>query len=351
MKNLFICHRPYHILRSADIVTKKYTDASNQNILITYNLININTNKFEEGQIFPVLESYFCQVIRMSRSDDVSIWKFKEFNNYYHKKVEEYKTLTSGCSDFDHVYFFSDLEKPIEILVGLLKERKKDSADITIVDEGFATYYKARPLWKDIVKYIVVKMGHYKYINHTANYGRSHLYTSALATFPEKSVFRNVPQERLQPLNLQLLDNIIKRSNINVDVNRKYILYLSNLINISFGIPQPKEIETLVKMKRYAEECGYNFYIKPHPVQDMYYYTISDELKESLVYTKLPAEVFFSDNAIIMSVGSSSLINAQVCGVRAMNVCKIFGVENKVLFLDIYSPQSIEEYESYIKGE
>lgn len=349
MKNIFICHRPYHILRSADIVVKKYSGAHNQNILITYNLININTNNFEKGQMFPTLESYFCRVLRMSRSDDVSIWNLRDFNQYYHRKVKEYKAIADEYRDFDHIFFFSDLEKPIEILVGLLKERKKSEAEITIVDEGFAAYYKARSLWKDLVKSILVKMGNYKYINHTANYGRSHLYTTAMATFPEKCVFRNVPQEKLSPLNLHLLEKVIKSSDVKVNVNSKYILYLSNLIDIIFGYSQAKEIEMLIKMKKIAIKNGYFFYIKPHPVQDEHYYVENNELKECVIFTKLPAEVFFSDNAIIMSAGSSSLINAQVSGVKAVNVCKIFGINNKVLFLDVFAPQNIDEYEQYIK--
>lgn len=348
MKNIFICHRPYHILRSANIVFTHYNQPDIQNILVTYNLININTKQFQEGQTYPVLERYFTKVMRESRSDDVSIWKFKKFRRYYNDKKKAYKPLVEELSGYDNLYFFSDLEKPIEILVGMLKE-KNPLSNVIIVDEGFAAYYTARPKWQDIVKSIVVKAGGFKYINHTANYGQSRLYSHALASFPELSVFKNVPVKKMSPLDIELLDNIINDSDVNINIKSKYIFYLSNLIDIGMGVEPSVEIEVLVNLKRISERNGYEFYIKPHPVQDVNYYTSEKELKDCVIFTKLPAEVFFSKNSVIISAGSSSLINAKVMGVMSMNISKLFGKENKNIFFDIASPTTYEEYERSIK--
>lgn len=349
MKNIFICHRPYHILRSGSIIYKSFSGNNNHNILITYNLINHNTNQFQTAESSPVLEKAFTEIIRISRSDDVSIWNYNAFKEYYKNKVEECRSLVEKLCDFDNLYFFSDLEKPIEILVGMLKEKKKGTAEIILVDEGIAAYYHARPYWQTVLKQIVVKTGGYKYINHTANYGRSHLYTSALATFPEKCVFREVPIETMLPLDNEYLNEVVRTVNLQVDVRGKFVLYLSTILDIEFGIPQSDELGILRQIKESANKNGYQFFIKPHPVQDKNYYTSDPSLSPYVVNTQLPAEVFFAQGAVIISVASSSLINAKMQGVRSVELSNIFGIKHELPSFDIYTPSTIEEFDNFIK--
>lgn len=350
MKNLFICHRPYHILRSADIINKLYSNEGIQNILICYNVININTNNYNSQQSISVLDKCFTKRINLTRNDDISIWNILKFRQYYKKKVDSYKEIVSQYSDFDNIYFFSDMEKPIEILVGMLKEKKKNGANIIIVDEGYAAYYNARPFWKTIVKSIVVWGGHFKYLNHSANYGHSNLYTAALATFPKLCVFRNVPITKMLPLDTNFLSDILCSYNIPVNLHNRYIIYLSTVIDIEYGVLPETEFNVLKKMIQIAEKYGCQFYIKPHPIQDPNYYCLHKEISNHVLVSPLPAEMFFSENATIVSVGSSSLINAKMQGIRAMDLSKLFRIDTGLPSFDIISPKDFEEYEQLVKG-
>lgn len=349
MKNLFICHRPYHILRSADIINKLYLDEGVQNFLISYNVINVNTNNYHSQQSISVLDRYFTKRIDLARNDDISIWNIFKFRQYYKKKIDSYKTIVDQYSDFDNIYFFSDMEKPIEILVGMLKEKKKYGANITIVDEGYAAYYKARPYWKTIVKSIIVKCGNFKYLNHSANYGQSNLYTAAMATFPKLCVFRKVPIVTMTPLDKTFLSNIHSTYKIPINVNTKYIIYLSTVIDVEFGVSPESEINVLKQMILIADKYGCQFYIKPHPIQEVSYYTQNGDISNHVLISPLPAEVFFSENATIVSVGSSSLINAKMQGVRAIDLTKLFRIETGLPSFDIFTPKDFEEYEQFVK--
>ena len=349
MKNLFICHRPYHILRSADIIHKLYFNEDGLNVLINYNVINVNTNNYQSQQSISVLDKYFTKRINIARNDDISIWNIFKFRQYYKKKVDSYKAIVNQYSDFDNIYFFSDLEKPIEILVGMLKEKKKNGANIIIVDEGYAAYYNARPFWKTIVKAIIVYCGNFKYLNHSANYGQSNLYTAAMATFPKLCVFRNVPITKMIPLDKNFLSHVLRSYNIPINVNNKYIIYLSTVIDMEYGVLPETEIRVLKQMMLIADKYGYQFYIKPHPIQDSNYYIHDNEISNHVLISPLPAEIFFSENATIVSVGSSSLINAKMQGVRAMDLSKLFRIETGLPSFDIFSPKDLEEYEQFVK--
>jgi len=351
MKNLFICHRPYHILRSADVIFKNYLQGDNQNVLIDFNVINVNTNNYQDNQPTSVLDKYFSKAIHLSRSDEVSIWDLKRFRHYYNEKISYYKSYVEELSDFDNLFFFSDLEKPVEILVGLLKEKKSRGAEITIIDEGCAAYYRARPYWKSILKSVVVFCGRFKYLNHSANYGQSLLYTSAMATFPELCVFRKVPITKMLPLDNDYLNEVLSISNLPININEKYIIYLSTVIDIEFRVLPEMEFDALKKMITIAEKYNFHFYIKPHPIQDVTYYKKDPSLRDHVINTQLPAEVFFSENAIIASVGSSSLINAKVQGVRSIELSKLFKIDTGLPSFGVFSPSDITEYEQYVNGK
>ena len=344
MLNIFICHRPYHILRSADIIYKYYQDDDCENVLISYNLININIQHFKQGKRYPALEKRFSRVI-MKERDDVSIWKLRAFNHYYYTKIKENHSMVEEFSQFDNLYFFSDLEKPIEILVGMLKESKKESANVYIVDEGIASYYRQRPVWEDLVKGCITSLFRYKYINHTANYGLSHLYTKAMASYPDKCRFRCNHIDKMLPMSTELLNDVAQECNAGIDLNSNFVLYLSSIIDISFGVKKDEEIRILTEMKTSAAQKGYKFYIKAHPVQDVHYYTSVETLKDSVVKTELPAEIFFKDTAVIASVASSSLINAELQGIKALDLSYLFGIDMKSVLLPKLRPLDLDDFE------
>ncbi len=121
MSNIFVCHRPYQAVRSYDLATGKYK--GDVNILVIFNLIDINTNLYQDFINFGEIEKAFTKVLKISRNDDVHIFNLKKFDHYYKEKVAQFKSTVDEFGDCKRVFFFSDLERPVEILVSLIKKK------------------------------------------------------------------------------------------------------------------------------------------------------------------------------------------------------------------------------------
>ena len=306
MKNLFICHRPYHMLRSANMIYENYINE--ENILISYNLIQIESQKYLDYISFPSIENYFSKKIVLDRNDDIRIWSLFKFLKFYKKKIIDYTPLVDCHMDFDNLFFFSDMERPIEILVGLFKDKGSPKSQLILVDEGTAAYYHLNKRQQSLIKSFIVKTFNLKYLNPYVQYGASNLYTRALASYPELSVFKGEVL-KLPPLNPDFLNKILLEMTLNLNLKNRYIIYLSNILDKSYGISREREIDVLMHLKIIAEKCGYLFYIKPHPVQETWYYSETEDLKPCIVDASVPAELLYSENGIIVSMWSSGLLN------------------------------------------
>lgn len=346
MVNIFICHRSYHILRSIDLIKKQFCEESCQNILISFDIIDIKSKKYNNPLDVLDLQSFFYNVISLKRDDEVSIWNVKSFLKYYKKKVSEYNQMIEPYSNFDNIFFFSDKEKPVEIIVGLFKEKKKEQSKITIVDEGIAAYTIKRNYFKNILKKGIVKLFNLKYLSSSYYYGGSSLYTNSLATFPEKSVFKGISKHLLPMTSFQDIDlGELKIPNGN------YFVYVSNLLPYVHNIKKEVEIDILKKIKTVLLSNDFQLLIKPHPVQEDNYY---DCFQGEIINKFFPTELFFSNKAIIGSIYSSSLINSILSGIDTVNLASLFGIERKneiINWLNIDSPINLLSLDSYLKNK
>lgn len=349
MINVFVCHRPYHVLRSADLVYNRYNNTNDTNILFKFNVIDVKSKEYRFFQSYPGIEELFDEVILVDRSDDKSIWAPWRYIKYQKSKIEQFRQITQKYSSYDNLFFFSDLEKPIELLVGVFKSRRKETATNYLIDEGVATYVRTRNSYLKLPKLLLVMSLRLKYINRSVFYGDSFLYDKALASFPEKALFHG-QVEQLPAMSAAFINHIHTNNNLSFFTGDKIFLYVSSMIYECFGISQREEINVLEKIKEIVLGCGGSFYVKPHPVQDSNYYKISNRIDDSVIDVQIPAELLMDERVVVASFGSSSLINASVQGIKAMDLAGIFGKpEKKTRVISIFYPDSIREIEEYLK--
>lgn len=349
MKNIFICHRPYHVLRSADIIFNNYMGCEYNNILMLYNHnSNTTSNKYFDTYIIPGIEVYYNKIIKLQKDDEIWIGNIFRFVLYYKKKVKEYRKLVKDCGAVNNIYFYSDLEKPIGILVSTFRAMNPPTSDVILVDEGIASYYLTSSKLKNAIKYCLVSMFRLKYISSSACYGQSDMYTKSMATFPEKCVFHG-DVIKLEALNSDLLLNVAAKNDIPINFNNKYVLYLSNLL-FCMGISRQEELKFVVALRCLSNKLGYDFYIKPHPTQEKEYYHSNEIFDEIILSQFLPAELFMSSNCIVMSVSSSSLINAHVMGMNTISLSRLLKVEVNTPFTEIPNPATLLELEDLISN-
>lgn len=348
--NLFICHRPYHILRSADIVHRYYQSPDYSNILFKFSVIDIVNNNYKEIKSLHIIEKMFNEIVSIDRSDDVSIWHIFQYLSYQKNKEEEFSKYVSLYHNFDNIYFFSDLEKPVEILVGMMREHKRKEAKIILVDEGVAAYHRSRKRIGTFFKHAVLFIFPIKYINTGIYYGESSLYDMSLATFPEKSYFHGETKQLL-PISFNLVSKIVEFIGIDIDVKKPYLLYLSSLLYQNYGIKLEDEIKILRNLLNISEDTGYAFYIKPHPVQPIDDYKQDAMLKGHVIESNVPAELLMNENCCVVSLGSSAVINAVMQGVKVIDLSDLFNVKNITYrdLVSVFSPKNISDISTYLQ--
>ena len=344
--NVYICHRPYHILRSCDFVVKQKNQ--NRNILISFNVKTVGKG-FQNHFRFPQLESFYDEVYYLNRDYEMNIgkWYSRSFYKYVRTRQKESALLINKIGPIDNVYFFSDTEYPIEILVGAVKRKTK--AAVFLVDEGLVTYEV--PQSHSVLERIKTWLSN-KYLRLiqsdicTSGYGKSRLYDKAFAYLPDLSVFRN-PIEKMEAISeivLSRTPNILKDKG-------KILIFASNYAQ---HIPILKvtdkiEMKVLQNIKLIAEDNGYHFYIKPHPQQEKEEYAI---FKDSVLDAQFPIEFLFNPDAVIISMFSSALLNAKYCGVPSICITKLFGSDyftDTMQKLDIPVVSDFEDFERRIK--
>ncbi len=319
--NIFICHRPYHVLRSCDLMVKIHSD--DNNVLILFNLKNLGENSYKPHYRMHDLEKNFNQVILINRKDTSEKFYTNTFREYYKNLCSYYGSIIAQFQNINYIYFFSDYERPVEILVNLLK--KKTSANTILIDEGTATYFRKK--WE--THRIKVYMSEFfsKVLGYNLNfrgYGLSNLYNDSYAMWPELAVFHK-PIQKLGPVELELLDKVYTSDEIQSKFN---VIYVSSYINKAFGVPQSAENDLLQKIKTRCMERQYELYIKPHPIQSEDDY---EKFEGNIYKADMPVELMLNSKTIVISHSSSALANANALGLKSICISRIFRHEDRLI--------------------
>ena len=117
-KNVFICHRPYHILRSCDLIDEM-NDAFSENILVAFNVIAEESHKNQKFETNKIFYTTFNEVVEVERERPPSTRSIINYIEYAIKKKKQYKNIVKKHLDTDNVFFFCDDELEIEIIVSI----------------------------------------------------------------------------------------------------------------------------------------------------------------------------------------------------------------------------------------
>ena len=295
-------------------------------------------------------DGYFNRAVDLSRNGENRIWDVPAFVLYYGREVDRCRSVLTQLGPEDVVFFFSDKEKPVEILVSLSKELW--CSRTVLVDEGIVTYKSSREWFQSILKFFIVKGLGLKYISRSYHYGRSGLYDLSLSSLPEQSVLNGPGNFRLPSFQAGDVAGLV--SNDDFVLTGRYVLYVSSALEQAIGYPPEREIAFLQTLIDALDRIGYRVVVKPHPVEPRSKFQALGQatiIREHL----LPVEIFFCDDSVILSAISSSLINASRAGVPTASLSTIMGVYGKDVdslrkFEGITFPQDMKSLIEFVQS-
>lgn len=351
-KNIFICHRPYHILRSCDII-KKMGEGKTENVLFSFDVVLEHHPDYQRFITNKIFYPFFNKVIEIGREMDPSPRSVWQYVKYCKRKKKEYVGIANNDFDSDAIYFFCDDELDIEIMLSLFVEYGKSSLKRILIDEGMVTYADttSRLSWKGkFFGWTISKILGLKNFNWSRAYGGSKLYNYSLASNPEMAHFRK-PIEKLTPLSDSLcssLRNIISRNN-QIDDSKPYFIYVTTSL-VSFE----KERTIIEMLLDILKKHDVPFYIKHHPQQNTEPFEAYIN-KECFLEKGYPVELFYGRNAIIGGVGSSSLANAFLLGYCVIDMSRMldavqYNFSANYNWLKIRTIESMDEMEELINN-
>lgn len=321
-KNIFICHRPYHILRCCDIINRKY-QSDCYNVLITFDVKIAGRQSYQRIKTNEIFFPAFNEVIEYGIGQIPSIKRPIYFNRYCKQRKKEFQTCVSKHSDTDSLFFFSDVEVDVELLVGLFINNKQKDILSVLVDEGTATYstftHHATRKFK-LYSRVVSRLMGLRFFNWEWKYGGSYLYNYSIANIPEKAFFRP-PVEKLPVLSEELCAryrNILMNTKT-IDENKPYFIYVS-----AYYISFEREVSVIKQTVSMLNRFNVAFYIKPHPLQDETLYE-PYPFDDYILEKGYPIELFYGKNAIIGGYNSSALYNAALQGCRVIDMSPLLG--------------------------
>ncbi len=322
-KRVFICHRPYHILRSCCIINDNKDEATN--VLITFDVKKLGENSFQRFKTNELFYSSFNQVVELPRTIVPNRRSILEYLKYCGDKQRQYKDLVGGLSDISEVYFFSDDEIEIQLLVDLILRKNEGSIKSVLVDEGVATYLvagrQASKQYKLYSKFIAFVLG-MRHFNYSGIYGKSNLYNYSLANNPEKASFHH-PIEKMPPLSEGFCSKIRKGiegfSNIGSDSH--YVIYVGTYLN-----QIDRELQLINQINAFCSSRYIPFFIKLHPLQEVKTYK---DYSSSMIDKGYPIELFYSTKSIIIGSVSSALYNASLLGCPTFDISSLLGEKEK----------------------
>ena len=339
-KNIFICHRPYHILRSCDFIHRERNPEA-FNVLITFDVKLAGKDIYQRFSNNNIFYSSFDEVINISSMAVPSIKNIRLFYSYCKNRRKEYRTYIQNHFNADSLYFFSDDEIDIQLLVGLFLENKKKSLKSVLVDEGMVTYSKRthNSSWKyRLYSKIVTRTIGLKYFNYIGAYGSSNFYNHSIANNPERAFFKQ-PIDKMPLLSEEVCEKFRKRINVSF-YSHYYYLYITTHLT-----PFEKEKKVINEIKKILAKYGINLYFKLHPQQDeaLYKAVYSNDF---FIDKSYPVELFYGKKAIIGGIGSSSIYNAVLQGYNAMDLSLLFDSKD-LSFASMYGWLDITTIDSY----
>lgn len=358
MNVLFICHRPYHVVRSSQIlqlIEQKYENV--RAYIITCNVYNYAGGGVgSDSQIFNSYAHLFNygalyqKHIEFDRSGEPRIWNIFAYVEYHRKTIEKIRKLLLNLDPIDNVFFFSDKEKPIEMMVSLAKEIY-ESVNF-LVDEGLVTYDSRKFVIRNLLKRAIIWVFRLRNISRSFNYGQSNLFDYSLSSLPEKSVIQSGIKFKLPVLDNGRIGMVFKNK---IELpNSKFVLYVSSGLGWSYFYKNSHiEIDFLNRLVSSMDECGYRLTIKVHPNEPLNRYS---SVKGAMIVSDpfVPAELLFSRYSIVLSQYSSTLLNAKLCGVPCACLVKLIELRDKgsdvaISALDLFCPSTWGELMSFVK--
>lgn len=358
MKILFVCHRPYHVIRSSqllELVEHKYKNV--QASIITYNVYNYAGGPVgSKSQIFKSFDHLFNykaqyhKHIEFDRTGEPRIWNILDYLQYHNKTIKKIKTILLDIGPIDNIFFFSDKEKPVEMTVSLAKELF--NSVIFLVDEGLVTYDTRNFFLLNILKKIIVWTFNIRNISHSFNYGRSNLFDYSLSCIPEKSVIQSKKNFVLPVFNSTQNCNVLNKK-VKLP-NGKVVLYVSSGLGWSYLYKNSDaEIDFLNQLISSLVQYGYKLTIKIHPNEPIDRY---NDVKGAIIYDDpfVPAELLFSGKTIVLSQYSSTLLNAKLSGIPSACLVKLLelketGSDISTSLVSLYCPSTWDELIKFIK--
>ena len=350
-KNIFICHRPYHILRCCDMISRYHFDE--YNVLITFDVKKAGVAKFQRFDSNKIFYSDFNEVVEMERIKVPSLKYFYTLVKCCKERRKRFAHVVEKYSDADSIFFFCDNELEIQLLVGLFLEESKKDLYSCLIDEGLVTYsdytYNASLFVKLYSKFLKLFLG-LKYFNISWAYGNSDYYNHSFANVPERAKFKK-PIGKLYPLLDSTCARFRNKIGLNNILNRnKYFLYISQ----PFRTLEEEEMDILISIKDILFENDISFYIKIHPMQDESKF-INKFGKQCVIEKSYPVELFYGENAIIGGTASSSLFNASLQGCKVMDISPLFdapvySIISEFNWIDVQLVDSIDTFTDLIKS-
>ena len=317
--NVFVCHRPFHILRSCDMVRSLFKGQCN--VLINFNMKKLGKKEYQEHFRSDALEKHFDKVILVNRNDFFGKWYSWEFRKYYKDSFADFSGIANSIPNVKSVFVFSDCELPVEILCHVFKE--KTNAKIKIVDEGAAAYaLYCKQGWKKNKYKVLISEFVSRILGYRINfrgYGLSSIYDESFACWPKLAIFRN-PVYKLQQIDMELMSDVYNSLSLHLDEKR--VIYVSNYVDSLWGVPKEFEFAVLKDIQTCCRDHGYELYIKPHPIQSNDYYS---EFKGCLCDAHIPVEELMGEKTVVISPYSSALATAKALGLGAICISGFFG--------------------------
>ncbi len=356
MTNLFLCHRPYHVFRSAqiaDLIQQKCENVRSH--IVTFNVYNYSggkggsaTQKFNSFDHLFRYESFFCKHIGFDRGGEKRIWNLYEYVHYHNGEVERIRKILSELGPVDNVFFFSDKEKPLEMFVSL--SREMNGSVNFLVDEGIVSYNTSKNAILDSVKKTVIGLFRLKHISKSFGYGQSGLFEYSLASIPEKSVIAAKRTFKMPVIDNARVNRVIRKELVLLD--RKNMIYVSNASVEAHDCQLADEINCLEDLQ--SKLTGYQLVIKMHPVEKPGKF---GEVRGAIIIDDpfLPVESLYSRNNIVLSTYSSALINAKLFGIPSVSLAGLMEIKNKdgdsiMKTVGIFCPQNWNELAEYVRN-
>ena len=259
----------------------------------------------------------FDRTESLTRADEPRIWRLGRFERYYRERVDQFGRLLDVLGPVDNVFFFSDKEKPVEILIALAKEKFQSQS--VLVDEGVVSYsYKEKPL-QELVKRLIVKAAGLRYISDSVRYGGSTLFDIFL-TYNREYVALPVKHiEEMAPVTFSGLKPFLQFALI--ERNPRTALFVSSALG-GHLITQEEEFALIRHVCQLWHQQGYQVVLKPHPLERDGKYEALKAIPNLSIFDHrlIPTELLVEEVDVVLGVNSSSLLNvARMGGKRVLS--------------------------------